>query len=112
MATTKSADQRQTEAPQHEDNLTTKDGAASQHPGGHRRYTLRLSPALAEHVEDLAGRFDCSLSDVFKDAISLYSWVLNELASGKALALVGKDGKGGPERICIPGMTSLNLTRK
>lgn len=112
MPTTKSTNLRQPEAPQHEDKVTAENAAASQPVGGHRRYTLRLSPALAEHVEGLATRFDRSLSDVFKDAMSFYSWVLDELACGKALALVDKNGKGDPERICIPGMTSPNLTRK
>jgi len=59
---------------------------------GARQFKLRMSHSLHKHVSKRADLLDVTLSEYARDALSFYSYVVDQVSTGGAIAFLDKDG--------------------
>lgn len=62
------------------------------HSSETRQFKMRMSEALYIHVLERAEMLETTLSDYTRDALSFYSYVVDQVSNGGAVAFLDKDG--------------------
>lgn len=65
--------------------------------------TVELTPSANDRLQKLSEQVGIDKVQVFREALRLYEWAVNQYASGADFYAVGKDGT--PERVSILGST-------